>query len=280
MAPAAFAERSTAAHAVLSLGGWVEKLAVGLTSVVASIVLIGAAAWSGASGSGWPSLVVALLFGVILGYGWPHFLHVPARKTLGTVIALSAAISAWSAHESGGPAFLIWLVPTIALGVGAVFVVELIRGTGQSHRLESTFGAISGVVIAAAGAGWVALQRFTHGGELLLVAGIAMALVLLWALVPWPDRLVAPVGVVLGGLAAALAALLFTALPPLPLTVVGVVAAATLLSFRRLENLALHASTVARAHPVGQVLGMLAIGLAPVLSVGILSYFLDRLFSL
>ena len=116
----------------------------------------------------------------------------------------------------------------------AVFVMQLIRGTGQAQRLESTLGSCAGVLLSCLGAGWIACFRFNGVREMLLVAAISAAIALMAGLIRWPDRIVAPLGVVGAGLAGPLAGLVFSDIAVLPAAIVGVVVGAVLVSFRRL----------------------------------------------
>ena len=104
-------------------------------------------------------MVIALAVGV----GWPHYLGIPAKKTLAAVIGLCGAGSAVAAASVPAPGYLDWTPGFIALGVISVFVVQLVRGTGQAQRLESTLGCCVGVLLSCLGAGWIAGARFTGG---------------------------------------------------------------------------------------------------------------------
>ena len=97
------------------------------------------------------------------------------------------------------PGFLDWTPAFIAAGVMAVFLMQLMRGTGQAQRLESTLGSSAGVLLSCLGAGWIAASRFNGVKEMLLVAGISAAFALLAGLIRWPDRIVAPAGHCAGG---------------------------------------------------------------------------------
>lgn len=244
---------------------YVKSWSVGLTGVLSLVAII--AASYGPSGL---ALTVGIVFSALFGYGWPHYLAIPAKKTLGAVIAICGALAVVIARFSPGPGYLAWLPAVIALGVGAVFVIQLIRGTGQSHRLESTFGCVAGVLIVTVGAGWIAAHRFTGESAMTWIAGLSAVVVLLLGMIRWPDRIIAPLGLVLGGLAGPLAALLFSDVHILPAAVIGLVIAAVLLSFRRLASI---------ASPLGNVAGSIAMGLAPVLSLGAMVYFIDKLLS-
>jgi hypothetical protein len=114
----------------------------------------------------------------------------------------------------------------------------------------------------------VAGARFNGVREMLLVAAISAAVALLTGLIRWPDRMVAPLGMVLAGLAGPLAGLVFSDIAVLPAAIFGVIVGAVLASFRRMVTL--------RGAPLN-VPAALGMGLAPVLAVGSLAYFIDKL---
>ena len=181
---------------------------------------------------------VAVLIAAAVGIGWPHFLRIPAKKTLAAVIGLPGAGSA-AGRRCARLLRASWTGPRrfMAVGMMAVFVVQLIRGTGQAQRLESTLGCCVGVLLSCLGAGWIAGARFNGVREMLLVAAISAAVALLAGLIRWPDSIVAPLGVVLAGLAGPLAGLVFSDIAVLPAAIFGVVVGAVLASFRRLVTL-------------------------------------------
>jgi len=108
---------------------------------------------------------VAVALSAVFGYGWPHYLGIPAKKTLGAVIALTGAAAALTSGLTADANFLVWTPIFIAFGFGAVLVVQLIRGTGQAHRLESTLGAGAGVLIAGFAGGGRRLALRRRGGR-------------------------------------------------------------------------------------------------------------------
>ncbi|HSN35896.1 MAG TPA: permease [Arthrobacter sp.] len=233
------------------------------------IGLAGLAAIVGASyASPGALLAVSVLTAAGIGFGWPHFLGIPARKTLGALIALPGIGAAVAATYLPAPGFLDWTPSFMAAGLMAIFVMQLIRGTGQAQRLESTLGSSAGVLLSCLGAGWIACARFNGVREMLLVAGISAAIALLAGLIRWPDRVVAPLGVLGAGLAGPLAGLVFSDIAVLPAAIVGVVVGAVLVSFRRLVILRGESLSWAAA---------LGIGLGPVAAVGSLAYFIDKL---
>jgi hypothetical protein len=227
-----------------------------------------AAVIAGAYSSPEALLAVACLTALGIGIGWPHFLGIPAKKTLAALIGLPGAGSAIAATYLPAPGFLDWTPSFIAAGVMAIFVMQLLRGTGQAQRLESTLGSCAGVMLSCLGAGWIAGSRFNGVREMVLVAGISAAVALLAGLIRWPDRVVAPLGIIGAGLAGPLAGLVFSDIAVLPAALVGVVVGSVLVSFRRLVVLRGEALDFPAA------LGM---GLAPVSAVGSLAYFIDKL---
>lgn len=244
---------------VRSLGSW----AVGVVGIAGLIAIVAAVYAS-------PQVLAAVgvLIAVAVGVGWPHFLRIPAKKTLAAVIALPGAGAAVSAAVVPAPGYLDWTPAFVALGMMAVFVVQLVRGTGQAQRLESTLGCCVGVLLSCLGAGWIASARFNGVREMLLVAAVSAAVALLAGLIRWPDSIVAPLGIVLAGLAGPLAGLVLSDIAVLPAAVFGVVVGAVLASFRRLATL--------RGAPLN-ILAALSMGLAPVSAVGSLAYFIDKL---
>ncbi|MDN4643631.1 permease [Arthrobacter sp. PsM3] len=237
--------------------------------IIGIIGLTGLAAIVGASYlSPEALLAVGVLTAAGVGIGWPHFLGIPARKTLGALIALPGVGAAIAATYLPAPGFLDWTPSFMAAGVMAIFVMQLIRGTGQAQRLESTLGSSAGVMLSCLGAGWIACSRFNGVHEMLLVAAISASIALLAGLIRWPDRIVAPLGVIGAGLAGPLAGLVFSDIAVLPAAIVGVVVGAVLVSFRRLVIIRGESLSFAAA---------LGIGLAPVAAIGSLAYFIDKL---
>lgn len=227
-----------------------------------------AAVVAGAYSSPVALLAVAVLTAIGVGIGWPHFLGIPAKKTLAVLIGLPGVGSAVAATYLPAPGFLNWTPSFMAVGVMAVFVMQLLRGTGQAQRLESTLGSCAGVLLSCLGAGWIACSRFNGVREVFLVAAVSAAIALLAGLIRWPDRVVAPLGIVGAGLAGPLAGLVFSDIAVIPAAVVGIVVGAVLVSFRRL--------VVLRGEPL-DLAAALGMGLGPVSAVGSLAYFIDKL---
>ena len=214
------------------------------------------------------SVGVGIAIPVAFGLGWPHYLGIPAKKTLGTIMALTGAGAALTVGLTRDVNFMVWTPLFIAVGFGAIMVVQLIRGTGQTHRLESTLGAGAGVAMAGFASGWVASFRFLGEPGMTLIVAISAAVAVLVGVLPWPDRVAAPLAIALGALAGPLAALLFSDVRIIPAAILGALVAAVIASFHRLRTL---------AGPSRSFLGGCASALAPILSLGALVYFVEKL---
>jgi hypothetical protein len=242
---------------------WIGGAAAAGIGVVGTLALV-----VSSLGGPFAQAAVAVVLSAGAGLGWPFFLGIPAKRTNGIILALAGAVSGIAAAAVSGPEYLYWTPAVIAVGIMAVIIVQLIRGTGQSHRLESTLGASSGVLLCALGAGWIATARFTGMGSMLLVAGISTGVALLVGAINWPDTIVAPLAIVFAGLAAPLTALVLTGVTVIPATAAGVLIGAVLAAVRRLNR--------TRLRPMPRA-GLVALALGPVLAVGSLAYFIDKL---
>ena len=211
---------------------------------------------------------VSIALAVAFGYGWPHYLGVPAKKPLGIVIALTGAGAALTAGLTASTDYLAWTPLYIAAGFGALMVVQLIRGAEQKRRLESILGAAAGVAIGGFACGWVASLRFLGEPGMTLIVAISAAVALLAGMLPWPDRVLAPLTIALAVLAGPLAALLFSDVRIVPAAILGALVGAVIAASHRLRTL---------TGPAKTSLGLIAAALAPILSLGALVYFVEKM---
>ncbi|CEA08924.1 hypothetical protein BN1051_02284 [Arthrobacter saudimassiliensis] len=238
-----------------------------LGTAAALIAVVAASFWNE-----WAVAGVSAAAAAAVGLAWPHLLDIPARKSQGVALALVGVGSVAGAAFAPPTSLMSWMPAAAAVGVGAIFLIQLLRGTGQAHRLESTIGAVSGALVVVLGSGWVALDRLPHladGGLVAAVAGAAGALVALAAaMIPLPDRMLAPLGVLAGIIASGLAAFLLDPSVLLPCAVIGAVGAAVIMAVRRL---------VLSRDEALNLGGKVAVALGPVLVLGAGTYFLGRL---
>ncbi|MGM7671369.1 hypothetical protein [Microbacterium sp. A93] len=271
-----------------------HPLLAGTAAIAAVLVAAGglAAVWLGTGWTVWAVVFVAAALVVVVALGWPQMLGAPARKSLTAVLGLAglaAAVAAglWPGREPGegpeefGASLIEPIAVAIALGVVAAFMVQLFRGSGSPHRLESTAGTIAGVAVVCCGAGWVALTRY-DAGPLAFSVGLSLALAALAGLVSSPRRagkrtsagLSAVLSVVLAGVAPWLVAGIWPAAwpeYPLPSAVVaGALAGLVLVLMGGL------APEDGPGRPAGRRAAM-ALGAAPVAVAGLVTYFVFRI---
>lgn len=274
-------------------------------SPVAAAALLGALALAAASWAGVAvlTLVVCLLCAVV-ALGWPQLMGVTARKSLSAVILTSGVIAATGAAlVERVESLFFWSSVSLAFGVMVVFAIQVLRGTGRPHRLESTLGACAGVLIATTAAGWVAGLRYPAGmaegdgalglnelqvrgffpyeewavlgvtgpgGELSVVGmgALSLAAGAAAACLPLRDAIALPVTVAVSTAAALATTWFWGELTMLFAAVVGLAGGALLATFRRF--------LVLQGVPSG-VLSRMAVGAAPIAAMGALVYFTERL---
>ncbi|WP_208009697.1 hypothetical protein [Nesterenkonia sphaerica] len=276
-----------------------KYLPVALTSAV-SAAAIASASWLGVAAL---LVVVCALCGAV-ALGWPQLMGVTARKSLSAVIMAAGIVAALGAAVVNQvEALFFWSSVSLAFGVMVVFAIQVLRGSGRPHRLESTLGACTGVVITTTAAGWIAGLRYPAGmmetangdglsglrvrglvpyedwefwgatgpgGELSVVAlsAFVMCVGTAVACVPGRDALVLPLVVLASAATSITVALLWGELTLLFAGVLGLAGGVLLASFRRLLIL---------QGPPEQLLSRLAVGAAPVAAMGALVYFTERL---
>lgn len=98
----------------------------------------------------------------------------PLLTTCFGALSLGGSLAVVVAGDAARP-FRFWvLVPAVA--ALAVFVAQLLRGTGAQGRIEALSSGMATVLIAASGAGWYVVQMHDAGGWSLLVAAVAAVL--------------------------------------------------------------------------------------------------------
>ena len=121
---------------------------------VAASALISAAALALTSWLGTAALtVVVCLICAVVALGWPQLMGVTARGSLSAVIGAAGIVAAVGAAIAAEvDTLFFWSSVALAFGIIAVFLIQVLRGTGRPHRLESTLGACAGVVVTTTAA--------------------------------------------------------------------------------------------------------------------------------
>lgn len=238
-----------------------------MASAVLAILLIVGASFMPPNSS-FAALGVVLVLNLGFALGWGSLLKFPAKTALGVVSMLAGTGAAVLALGTGSGPTMDWLAPCVAGGVLLAFLAQLVRGTEGSMRLEGTAIGATGVLIAVLGSGWVALDGLGHSTPVVVVAAISMIGAGLIGAIRWPDRIVAPLGLLVAVLLGGVSSVLFADVELLPALVLGAVTGAVIVSFR--------AIVLSEGGPVDNR-GAIAAGIVPVLACGALAWFVESL---
>jgi hypothetical protein len=241
------------------------------TALGAIAVVVGAS-YAGSPGQAnlfiWAAVCLLVL---VFAAGWPRLLGLPAPGALSGVIGAAGLAAASLAAFWPMPQPMFWFPACAALGLVLVFFTQLLRGTGERLRLESTLAGAAGVLVSVLASGWVAADRLAPNAansSMMLVSGASLAASILVCAIRWPDRIVFPLGLLMAALVAGMAGIAAADVAVLPAVVAGAVSGAVVVGFRAL--------LVAGGGP-RDTWGALAVGAAPVAAVGTMLYYVGRL---
>ncbi|MDT0166550.1 hypothetical protein Q9R32_13385 [Actinotalea sp. AC32] len=119
-----------------------------------------------------PLVGVSLALTLLLAAGWPVLLGLPSPLGSAVVVALGGAGSVLAVAATRGQPLLRDVPIVVALAVLLAFVNELARQDGRRRLVESVTGTVTGLLVVASAAGWVAAGR-TPGATSLVVTGAA-----------------------------------------------------------------------------------------------------------
>lgn len=188
-----------------------------------------------------PVVVAAGLLALAIAVGWPLLLGLPNVLGSSVVIALGGAGAVLAVTATRGQPILRELPIVIALAVLLAFVNELARQDGRSRLVDSVAGTVTGVLVAASAAGWVAAERSPEGSALVVCGAVALALSAFASAFPLGGWLAAAVTAGAGVLAGTSVGLLLADFPrvlgPLIGLATGILVAALHALFDRLPAL-------------------------------------------
>ena len=158
-----------------------------LTAVVAAVVAaaafvpeVGAVAHLGEL----PVIVAAVAMALVIAFGWPVLLGLPNLLGSRVVIALGGVGAVIAVTGTRGQPYLRQLPIVLALAVLLAFVNEFARQDGRSRLVDSVAGTVSGVLVATAAAGWVAVERAPSGTSIAVSGAVALAVAAAVSAVP------------------------------------------------------------------------------------------------
>lgn len=269
-------------------------------SLLAVAALVGSSYIGPAHAGSWAIWALVCACILVFAWGYPRLVGLPAPLPLGAVIALVGIGAATAAAVAPMPAPLQWMGSFGAAGVILVFLTQLLRGTGQRQRLESTLGGCAGVLVVVFGSGWVGADRLVPNatdGSMMLISGLSIAAAVLVSAIPWPDRLTAPLGLLAAILVGGVASVVVPDVPVMAAVVAGAVAGAVVVCFHVLlvseasvlrggaspTTATVNASGAHTGEPrpagagVLDLWGAIAVGVASVIASGALLYYVERL---
>ncbi|WP_372697023.1 hypothetical protein [Arthrobacter sp. JSM 101049] len=226
-----------------------------VASLLAVAVLV-ASSYVGPRGAGsWAMWAVLCACVVVFAIGYPRLVGLPAPVPLSAVIALAGLGSATLAAVAPMPSPMRWLGAVVAIGVVLVFLSQLLRGTGERQRLESTLGGSAGVLVAAFGSGWVGADRLAPNAtdsSMMLLSGLSLAAAVLVCSIPCPERITAPLALVAAILVGGVSSALATDVAVVPAIVVGAVVGIVVVALHMMlvsEASMAHGSAIRSAAP-------------------------------
>lgn len=162
-----------------------------------AVVTATAAAGIGITAFGDRLLLVITVAGIaaLFALGWPTLLGLPARRGAVVVLALTggAAIASLLLWND-----LLYVAVVLGVGVVAAFVRELVRRDGRPRLLESVSGVVTGAVVMASAAGWLAIGTGQVSVGLLLVGAVTLTVSSACTALPIPGWLGSATTIVLG----------------------------------------------------------------------------------
>lgn len=251
--------------------GGVKTVTTASTAIVslAAIVLFSYVGFAGAG----PILVAAVCAIIVIAFAltWPKISELPAAKSMGIVTLVAGLGAVVAALFSPAEQAMQYYAVFAVVGLALTFLVQLLRGTGAAQRLYSVTAGAAASFIAASASGWVAVDRISSNvanSPMTLLVGIGVVAAVLISCIRWPDRVVAPLAIVIAALLAGMLAIVFGTVSAWQAILFSGLAAAITVSCR--------AVLVAEGGPKSASAAV-AYGLTPIMISGALVYFAERL---
>ena len=205
---------------------------------------------------------------VLASVGWPTLLRV-SRHLVSTAISLGGGTLALVAVLLGAnEPYLRYLVVAIAAVVVAALAAEIFFPSDAEHVVTSVSGTAAAGAVATSGAAWVAAHRTVGSEDLVVAAGVALAIAAIASVAT--SRGYVNVALTLGLSAGAGfgTGYLFDSISWYGGLLVGLAAGAAVLLVQELAR---------REPPPATIWAGIASGLTPVLVAGVLVYVTGRL---
>ncbi|MDO5726658.1 MAG: hypothetical protein Q4Q03_01890 [Bowdeniella nasicola] len=235
----------------------------------ACVLLAGAVVFS--PNSYLPAALVAIAI-VIFAVGWPRLLAIPTQHSASVVIAatgIAGVITAITVQR------MVLIALVVAGGIIAAFIAQMARKDGRPRLVESLAATVTGVAVASAASGWVALlgrDEQPNAGEfpsplaVTVLAACALAISSL-AVAMIPERFALGAAIITPGILGGILAAIFPSIHPVAGILLGL---ALGILVGALDQLFAHFPASTRLRPA------LAAALLPLLGAGIAIYTVAR----
>ena len=174
--------------------------------------------------------------GLVLAWGWPRLLGSSSRFGSSLAVGVTAVLAPAAAVVSTDEPYLRLVPVALAVGLGLMFVHQIVRRDGRPRLTESIGVTSFGLALVAVGTTWLPLARSSRPADLATVALVAVAVGSLAdlaagmrAIRPW----LLPLAMVLGASGAVVTAALLGAPRPATAALAGLLAAAVSHAMRR-----------------------------------------------
>lgn len=205
--------------------------------------------------------VVGLI--VVTALGWPALLRASRRREASVILGVGGALCVVAVGLGRDAPYLRYMAVSVAAMVIAALVSEVFFSSTRGRAVTSVAAVTAGAIIVASGAAWVAATRTQGADELVVTAGVALAVAAIASVITPNGHLNTGIALGLATLLGGVTAGLLADLPWYAGAATGLVCATTVTLLQEL--------TRREPQPRGWLPGA-ASALAPVLAAGALVY--------
>jgi len=204
--------------------------------------------------------------GIVVAWGWPALLGSSSRFGSSLAIGVTAVLAPASAAATTDEPYLRLVPVALVIGLAVMFGHQMVRRDGRPRLTESIGITSLGLAVVALGTTWMPLSRSDGASDIALVGFVSIAVASLADLAagfekvrPW----MLPVAMLLGGVAAMVAAAVIGSPAAGPAALVGFLVAAVSHATRRMLSV---------LPAVSSVRGQLSMAAASLLVPGVVAY--------
>ena len=204
--------------------------------------------------------------GIVVAWGWPSLLGSSSRFGSSLAIGVTAVLAPASAAATSDEPYLRLVPVALVLGLAVMFGHQMVRRDGRPRLTESIGITSLGLAVVALGTTWMPLSRSDRATDIALIGFVSIAVGSLADLAAGFERVrpwMLPVAMLLGGVAALVAAAVLGTPGAGPAALVGFLCAAVSHATRRMLSV---------LPAVASVRGQLSMAAASLLVPGVVAY--------